>query len=53
MTKRETQHDRKVKAVEAAIEELFADTTVDRETTANDLRDIIDDLRIKLDALWN
>ena len=48
---RKTLHQRKIEAAEKAIEELFSDTSVPEEETISDLKDIMDQLRIKIGSL--
>ena len=48
---RKTLHQRKIEAAEEAMEELFSDTSVPEEETISDLKDIMDQLRIKIGSL--
>ena len=50
MTKAE-RHQKLVDAVMNAIEDLFSDTRVSRETTYADLKDVIDACNIKIGCL--
>ena len=47
----EARHARLVQAVSEAIENLFSDTTVEKDQTCDDLRDIICDCRMKIDSM--
>lgn len=43
-----TIHQRKVEAVNTAVEELASDTTVDQKTILQDLKDVVDRITEKL-----
>ena len=44
-------HDRLLKAAKEAIDRLFSDTSVSQETTMEDLRELRDDLDIRIEGL--
>lgn len=48
---RVTLHDRKLKAVRDALEELFADTSVDARKTLEGLNDLLAEIEIKAGAI--
>lgn len=51
MVKRKTKHELLIEAAQQAIEALFSDTSVSQTETASDLRDIIDDCRMKIESM--